>query len=78
MGAFGTRIATLASPGATQRVFTNADKAFSQGGWRFLIDRFFHRGLMLLDLDEHKMHRRIMQHAFTRDRLAGYTHQVGP
>lgn len=78
MGAFGTRMAMVTGPEATQRVLTNADKAFSQGGWRFLIDRFFHRGLMLLDFDEHKMHRRIMQHAFTRDRLDGYTHQVSP
>lgn len=78
MGAFGTRVAVVAGPEATQRVFTNADKAFSQAGWQFLIDRFFHRGLMLLDFDEHKVHRRIMQHAFTRDRLAGYTHQVSP
>ncbi|GAB3001346.1 cytochrome P450 [Amycolatopsis acidiphila] len=78
MGAFGTRIATVAGPEATQLVLTNKDKAFSQAGWTFLIDQFFHRGLMLLDFDEHKMHRRIMQHAFTRDRLAGYTQQVGP
>ena len=78
MGAFGTRIATVAGPEATQLVLTNKDKAFSQAGWAFLIDQFFHRGLMLLDFDEHKMHRRIMQQAFTRDRLAGYTHQVGP
>ncbi|MFE6616500.1 cytochrome P450 [Amycolatopsis sp. NPDC057786] len=78
MGAFGTRIATVAGPEATQLVLTNKDKAFSQAGWAFLIDQFFHRGLMLLDFDEHKMHRRIMQQAFTRDRLAGYTQQVAP
>ena len=28
---------------------------------------------MLLDFEEHHLHRRIMQQAFTRDRLAGYT-----
>ncbi|MPY85761.1 MAG: cytochrome P450 [Actinophytocola sp.] len=78
MGAFGTRLVTVAGPEATQLVLTNKDKTFSQGGWTFLIDQFFHRGLMLLDFDEHKMHRRIMQHAFTRDRLAGYTQQVVP
>lgn len=78
MGAFGTRLVTVAGPEATQLVLTNKDKAFSQAGWTFLIDQFFHRGLMLLDFDEHKMHRRIMQQAFTRDRLATYTQQVVP
>ncbi|CDZ87106.1 hypothetical protein RHRU231_210032 [Rhodococcus ruber] len=33
---------------------------------------------MLMSFDEHKMHRRIMQEAFTRDRLAGYVDQLGP
>ena len=37
---------------------------------------FFNRGLMLLDFDEHMYHRRIMQEAFVRTRLAGYTEQV--
>ena len=31
---------------------------------------------MLLDFDEHMYHRRIMQEAFTRSRLAGYVTQV--
>ena len=31
---------------------------------------------MLLDFDEHMFHRRIMQEAFVRTRLAGYTEQV--
>ena len=31
---------------------------------------------MLLDFDEHMYHRRIMQEAFVRTRLAGYTEQV--
>jgi cytochrome P450 len=78
IGAFGTRIVNVSGPEATQVVFTNRDKAFSQQGWAFLIDRFFHRGLMLLDFDEHHTHRRIMQQAFTRDRLASYVRQFGP
>jgi len=78
MGAFGTRIVVVAGPSATQAVLANTDKAFSQDGWTFLIDEFFHRGLMLMSFDEHLMHRRIMQEAFTRDRLAGYVDQVAP
>ena len=76
MGAFGTRIVVVCGPDATQFVLTNKDKAFSQDGWTFLIDRFFHRGLMLMSFDEHLMHRRIMQEAFARDRLSTYVDQV--
>jgi cytochrome P450 len=77
-GFVGQRVIFLGGPDATQTVLTNPDKAFSTEGWHFFIDRFFHRGLMLLDFDEHRMHRRIMQQAFTRPRLAGYAEQYGP
>ncbi|HVS66968.1 MAG TPA: cytochrome P450 [Mycobacteriales bacterium] len=59
-------------PDATQAVLVNADKAYSQSGWEWFIGPFFRRGLMLLDFDEHLLHRRIMQEAFTRPRLTGY------
>ena len=59
-------------PDATQAVFSNKNKDFSQEGWQQVIGPFFNRGLMLLDFDEHLYHRRIMQEAFTRTRLAGY------
>uniref|UniRef100_UPI00111C48C1 cytochrome P450 n=1 Tax=Mycobacterium avium TaxID=1764 RepID=UPI00111C48C1 len=78
MGAFGTKMVVIAGPEATQQALTSNAKAFSQDGWSFLIDAFFHRGLMLMSFDEHLMHRRIMQEAFTRPRLAGYVKQVGP
>jgi cytochrome P450 len=41
-----------------------------------VIGPFFNRGLMLLDFDEHLYHRRIMQEAFTRTRLAGYVEHI--
>lgn len=72
------RSVVVAGPAATREVLVNRDKAFSQEGWRTLVDRFFHRGLMLLDFDEHRMHRRIMQEAFTADRVAGYVRQAAP
>lgn len=78
MGAFGTKIVVVAGPDATREALTTKAKSFSQNGWTYLIDAFFHRGLMLMSFDEHKMHRRIMQEAFTRDRLAGYVDQLGP
>lgn len=78
MGAFGTRMVVIAGPEATQQAMTAQAKAFSQDGWTYLIDAFFHRGLMLMSFDEHKMHRRIMQEAFTRPRLTNYTQKVSP
>lgn len=78
MGAFGTQVVVVAGPAATQAVLANKEKAFSQDGWTFLIDAFFHRGLMLLSFGEHLAHRRIMQEAFVRGRLAGYVDQVAP
>ena len=63
-------------PDATQAVFSNKNKDFSQEGWQLLIGPFFNRGLMLLDFDEHRYHRRIMQEAFIRPRLAGYVEHI--
>jgi cytochrome P450 len=63
-------------PDATQAVFSNKDKDYSQKGWHPVIGPFFNRGLMMLDFDEHMHHRRIMQEAFTRSRLAGYVEHI--
>ncbi|HEV2779338.1 MAG TPA: cytochrome P450 [Actinophytocola sp.] len=68
---FGIPMVHVAGPDALQDVYTNKDKAFGHG-WDFLIGPFFRRGLMLMDFDEHLFHRRVMQEAFTRPRLAGY------
>ena len=53
-----TPIAVLPSivaigPDATQAIFSNRNKEFSQKGWHPVIGPFFNRGLMLLDFDEH-------------------------
>ena len=69
----------LLGPEACEVALRNADKAFANGpGWGFLVGPFFRRGLMLLDFEEHHRHRRLMQEAFTRDRLASYAEQLGP
>jgi cytochrome P450 len=68
---FGQRMVHIAGPDQLQLIFTNKDKAFGHG-WDFFIGPFFRRGLMLMDFEEHLFHRRIMQQAFTNDRLAGY------
>jgi cytochrome P450 len=73
MRAFGQRYVTVIGPEAAGIVLQNRDRAFASGpGWSSLIGPFFHGGLMLLDFDEHHRHRRIMQQAFTAERLAGY------
>ncbi|MBO0843743.1 MAG: cytochrome P450, partial [Nocardioides sp.] len=52
-------------PDACEEVLRNGDKAFASGpGWGRIVGPFFDRGLMLLDFDEHHLHRRIMQEAF--------------
>ena len=63
-------------PDATQTIFANKNKDYSQRGWLPVIGPFFNRGLMMLDFDEHMGHRRIMQSAFTRPRLASYIEDI--
>ncbi|SNT64601.1 Cytochrome P450 [Asanoa hainanensis] len=69
--------AFILGPEACGAALQNGDKAFVNG-WEALVGPFFHRGLMLLDGPEHKQHRRILQQAFTRERLAGYTAALHP
>jgi cytochrome P450 len=75
--AFGINVVSASGPDATQVVVTNKDKAYSQTGWEYFIGPFFNRGLMLLDFDEHLYHRRLMQQAFTNERLGAYLGRVG-
>jgi cytochrome P450 len=71
--AFGIPLVSALGPEAAGEVLVNRDRAFANGpGWEYFIGPFFRRGLMLLDFEEHLHHRRIMQQAFTRDRLAAY------
>ena len=64
------------APTPPRSIYSNRNKDYSQQGWVPVIGPFFNRGLMLLDFEEHMFHRRIMQEAFVRTRLAGYTEQV--
>jgi cytochrome P450 len=75
----GRTAVLLLGPDACGEALQNKDKAFANGpAWSRLVGPFFTRGLMLLDFDEHLVHRRIMQEAFTRPRLESYTRQVHP
>ncbi|MFF3490295.1 cytochrome P450 [Streptomyces sp. NPDC002795] len=75
----GKNSAMLLGPDACGEALLNKDKAFAnEPAWAQLVGPFFHGGLMLIDFDEHKAHRRIMQQAFTRERLAAYTRRLHP
>ncbi|HEX8867722.1 MAG TPA: cytochrome P450, partial [Lentzea sp.] len=76
---FGVRMTVALGPDATEEVLLNRDKAFSNGGgWERFVGPFFHRGLLLLDFDEHLHHRRIMQQAFLPARLTAYRARMAP
>lgn len=75
---FGMKMVSLLGPDANELLFKNSGKLFSnKGGWEFFIGRFFHRGIMLMDFEEHKWHRKIMQQAFKPDLLRGYIARMG-
>ena len=76
MRGLGMPFVLALGPEAAQEVFANNDHVFSQKGQELFLGRFFKRGLMLLDFEEHHFHRRIMQEAFTRERLGGYLHSM--
>ncbi len=75
---FGTKVISMLGPEANQFVFQNKDNMFASSAWEHFIGPFFHRGVMLLDFDEHKVHRRIMQEAFQRDALTSYLKNMQP
>ncbi|MFI6097508.1 cytochrome P450 [Lentzea sp. NPDC051213] len=77
---FGVRkMAVVLGPDAIEEVLLNRDRAFSSAeGWSKFVGPFFHRGLLLLDGDEHRLHRRIMQQAFLPARISAYLDRMNP
>lgn len=66
MNAFGLRIVTCSGADAANEILMNKDRAFANApAWSYFIGPFFNRGIMLLDFDEHRHHRHILQQAFT-------------
>jgi cytochrome P450 len=79
LSAFGLTAAVLVGPEANKLVLLDKDKAFSNSqGWDFFIGRFFKRGIMLLDFEEHRFHRGIMQAAFKKNALIQYMERMNP
>jgi cytochrome P450 len=78
-GGFGSQMVNVFGPDALETVLTNRDRAFSnKEGWDYLIGPFFDRGVMLMDFEEHRHHRRIMQQAFKHERLVAYLDKMNP
>lgn len=75
--AMGADRVLVAGPEAIDEVLGRRRRDFGQG-WDYYIGPFFRRGLMLLEFDEHKFHRRIMQQAFTRNRLEAHLAALTP
>jgi cytochrome P450 len=79
LNTLGGRWAQVIGPSGLETVLTNRDGAFSNKlGWDPLIGAFFERGVMLMDFEEHRHHRRIMQQAFKHERLVAYLEKMNP
>lgn len=71
--AYGSRIVYMIGPDANQYVVENRENSLSnEHGWGHFLGKFFNRGVMLLDFEEHRWHRRILQKAFKREALENY------
>jgi cytochrome P450 len=70
---FGVRSVAMLGPEANELVLFDRDKNFSSSdGWGFLLDRLFPRGLMLMDFDEHRLHRKALGVAFKPTAMKAY------
>lgn len=79
LNALGVQMVIASGPRAADEILMNRDKAFANGpAWSYFIGPFFNRGIMLLDFDEHRHHRHILQQAFTPSALKGYMQEMQP
>ena len=64
---------TALGPEANELVLFDQTKLFSSTyGWETILGRLFPRGLMLLDFDEHRLHRRALSVAFKSGPMKSY------
>ena len=71
--AFGLSNVSMLGPEANELVLLDPQKIFSSGlGWDVILGRLFPRGLMLLDFDEHRLHRRALSVAFKAGPMQSY------
>jgi cytochrome P450 len=70
---FGETNLVLLGPEANELVLFDQAKLFSSTlGWGPILGRLFPRGLMLLDFDEHRLHRRALSVAFKAGPMKSY------
>lgn len=63
----------MLGPDASEYVLMDRDRNFSsQEGWGPFIWRVFPRGVMLMDFDEHRLHRRLLGAAFKPEPMRAY------
>jgi cytochrome P450 len=64
---------TMLGPDANELLLFDQSKLFSSTyGWGTILGRLFPRGLMLLDFDEHRLHRRALSVAFKSGPMKSY------
>jgi cytochrome P450 len=64
---------TLLGPDANELLLFDQNRLFSSTyGWGTILGRLFPRGLMLLDFDEHRLHRRALSVAFKAGPMKSY------
>ena len=74
---FGETSLVLLGPEANELVFFDQAKQFSSElGWGRILGLLFPRGLMLLDFDEHRLHRRALSVAFKSGPMKSYLAQL--
>src|SRR5215813_5311290 len=70
---FGETNVVLLGPEGNELVLFDQAKIFSSThGWNPILGRLFPRGLMLLDFDEHRLHRRALSVAFKAGPMKSY------
>jgi len=76
---FGRKMIMPNTPSALEQLAMNKSKNFANGpAWDFQIGAAFRRGILLLDFEEHRHHRLILQQAFTPSNLKGYMQAMQP
>jgi len=70
---FGETSVSLLGPEANELVLFDQAKLFSSAhGWGMILGLLFPRGLMLLDFEEHRLHRRALSVAFKSEPMKSY------
>ncbi|HEY4203858.1 MAG TPA: cytochrome P450 [Xanthobacteraceae bacterium] len=73
----GETSVSLLGPEANELLLFDQTKLFSSTqGWEPILGRLFPRGLMLLDFDEHRLHRRALSVAFKSGPMKSYLAQL--